>query len=147
MNKVFEENPKNIYVIKHNLGGLKKNPSSSCFYYPIGNYTVKIFTHAIQEANDFQYCSVHRGVKSLDKSSDDSITLHKTVDAQVYESLRDPKGQPLEVYVNLDTDSRFSNYKPIKHGEWNRTGTDMPILNLCELIKYLHRLSNLAVFI
>jgi hypothetical protein len=150
--KVFEDNPKNIYAIKHRLGELKKHKSDSCFHYYVGGFIVKIFTHKIQEAGTIDIMSNWiinpDGTHSVDKSLDDCITKHKDVDVQLYENKKGPGHTVYEAFINMDFDSRFCNYEPIKHGDkWgSRTGDSMPIINLCELIKYLHRLSNLAVF-
>ncbi len=139
---VFEDNPKNIYVIKHRLGELKKHPSDTCFHYYVGDFIVKIFTHQIQEVND----------AAIMAQSEDCLTKHDKVDVNLYEWQRRSKVSHetrYETMLNMDQDPRFKDYAPIKHGaQYMRpeTGVGMPLLNLCELIKYLHRLSNLAVF-
>lgn len=154
--KVFEDNPKNIYAIKHRLGELKKHKSDSCFHYYVGGFIVKIFTHKIQESNDANYKLTQWIVDpdkdwSRDESLDDCITKHEKVDVNLYEWQRSTSNHETrwEVIINMDVDPRFKNYEPIKHSAkymYCGTGIGMPILNLCELIRYLHRLSNLAVF-
>lgn len=153
---VFDDNPKNLYVIKHRLSELKKYPADSCFHYHVGDFIVKIFTHKLQESNDV-YHQMAQWVVDPDKdwnrneSPDDCITKHDKVDVNLYEWQRSTSSHETrwEVIINMDVDSRFKDYQPIKHSAkymFNETGIGMPILNLCELIKYLHRLSNLTVF-
>jgi hypothetical protein len=49
-------------------------------------------------------------------------------------------------YIYLPQDDRFGNYHPIKYGGYNSNGKCMPLAQLCELVKYLHKLSNLKAF-
>jgi len=55
---------------------------------------------------------------------------------------------PAKVSYNIDVmnDSRFSSYEPINYEDNGYYGVKMPILKLCELVKYLHRLEKIAVF-
>lgn len=137
MDDIFnkEEHAKNLYVIKHKLADLKPVPWSGHFEWDIGHYRVKIF-----------------GAKHGDPTPK-YLTLCEKVDVHVYEVSR-REGKEQEKLLNLLEESLFKNYKPIQynvittpHGTINRSdGQDIPLTYLCELIRYLHRLANLAVF-
>ena len=142
MEDVFnkEENQKNIYVIKHKLAELKKYPNASDWEWNIGDFRVVI---RVPEEDYW---------KARD-NKDDSIVKHDKLDVTLYEA---SKANPsLTNYVNLRDDPRFKSYKPIQYntldlpgGAINLSdGQGMPLINLCELIRYLHRLSNLTAFL
>lgn len=133
-----EDNLKNVYVIKQKLAELKPitaNTGRRFIYYVGESFTVNI------DLNDGIY------------DPDDRITKHGDVNIFVYENLRillsDGTYKNTQYYLNLDSDPRFKNYKPIQYHEfpWCNIGKHIPIMYLCELIKYLHRLSNLSAFI
>lgn len=132
----FNENTKNLYVVRRRLAELVKPPGSSCFHYYIGNFIIKIFTDRIQEHSN--------------RGPEDRITHHDIVDINLVEIKRfkGGNGATTEEYIDLEHDSRFKNYQPIKYAEWAgySQGREMPINHLCELVKYLHRLSNLSAF-
>jgi hypothetical protein len=132
----FNENTKNLYVVRRRLAELTKHPGGSCFYYYIGNFILKIFTDRVQEHSVYD--------------PEDRITKHEVVDISLVEVKRFIGGQgaTTEECVYLEHDSRFKNYTPIKYSEWAgySAGREMPINHLCELVKYLHRLSNLSAF-
>lgn len=123
-----DDNVKNIYVIKQNLSNLKRTKYGD-FKYAVGNrFLLTIFTNRIQEPPS-------SGIY-------DRITHHKTVDV-VVDEYNNRNGTSDRIHLNHD--SRFKDYEPIKYeNSWN--GEGMPILQLCELIKYLHRLNNLSAF-
>lgn len=128
-----DENAKNIYVIKHKLSDLKKGSYQNHFEWKIGFYTIQIYT---DRAN----------------ARDDIITLHEVVEVVLYEDVNHGKNVSI---IGLNLDSRFRNYKPIMYnmvetpnGIVNLSnGKEMPIIYLCELIRYLYRLTNLTVFL
>lgn len=131
-----EENSKNIYVIRHKLGELKKMPGRDHYEWQIGPFVVKIFT-----------------AKHGDPSPD-FITRCEKVNVQLYERSK-KDDQTLEYTIHLNDDSRFKNYKPIMYNTYQSPtgntinfgdGRDMPLLHLCKLIRYLHRLANLTAF-
>jgi hypothetical protein len=130
----INEYTRNLYIIRRRLSDLTKPAGSSCFYYYVGNFIVKIHTDRIQE--------------HANRGPEDRITFHNILDVHLYEYKRHTDGNKYEEYVDLEKDSRFKSYQPIKYSEWSgySTGREMPINHLCELVKYLHRLSNLAVF-
>lgn len=141
---VFDDNPKNLYVIKHRLSDLRKSPSGNCFYYEVGNFVVKIFTSRIQ---DVKPMAIYKDYTKED--AEERVTHYETVDVCLYEWVRQAHSDSqYESMINMDVDERFSSYAPIQHVFPYRhgTGVEMPIINLCELIKYLHRLSNLSAF-
>lgn len=133
----FSENNKNLYVIKRQLAELKK--TGSCFEYYVGQFKIQIFTDRIQEHTS---------------PPDDIITLHEVVDINLSEEVKlinlpgcptISKGYQI---ISLVKDLRFKDYQPIKYTDpiSLSTGQLMPIITLCELCKYLHRLSNLSAF-
>jgi hypothetical protein len=131
-----EEHAKNLYVIRHKLGDLKSSPWGGHFEWQIGHYRVKIF-----------------GAKHGDPQPK-YITQCETVDVHVYEvSKREDKHEE-EKMIDLIEHPLFKNYKAIQYdvittpnGTINRSdGRKIPIGQLCELIKYLHRLVKLAIF-
>lgn len=134
-----EEYAKNIYLIKHKLGELKRVPFTSYFEWRIGPFGIKMWTGRFgdYESEPPQY-----------------LTLCSEIDVQIYEILRE-NNKECERFVNLQADPRFCNYKPIQYdviktpnGEINRSdGNDMPITYVCELIRYLYRLANLTAFL
>jgi hypothetical protein len=139
MDDVFDqkENSKNIYVIRHKLNDLKRSPLHNYFEWRIGPFVVKIFPdgHGNPALHDY-------------------ITQYDTVAVHVYEPYRTSNGEIMHQLLSLTEDSRFKNYQPIQYnvfesptGSINLSdGQDMPIAHLCELIRYLHRLSNLTAF-
>lgn len=122
---------KNTYVIRRRLAELRRLPGESCFNYWVGKFRVRIWTHGIQEL-------------PTDVSNDyDNIVSYLLVDVSLYEEDRDKN----ETYIDLIRDSRFANYKPIQYKQYgNSDGREMPIQNLCELIRYLHIISKLSAF-
>lgn len=146
MEDVFdqEENAKNIYVIKHKLGGLTRGPREDHFEWQIGHFLVKIYPREIQDLE-----SAYLSLPPLSKKrpSPDCILKYNQVDVHVEESF--PQSPPS--WISLNQDPRFKSYKPIQYNvvrDINLSdGKSMPILQLCELIRYLHRLSNLTAFV
>jgi hypothetical protein len=137
MDDVFskEENQKNIYVIRHKLAALK--PEGGRYYqYHVGNYTLHIYTYAIQDVPV-------REETNLLKYEKVSVVLNETTKSGVTSN------------ISLRDDPQFKNYEPIQYdiietpnGKINLSnGDNMPIGYLCELIRYLHRLSNLTAFL
>jgi hypothetical protein len=130
----FNEETRNIYVIKRRLAERRKQPFETHFTYYVRDFVVKIFTSRHKDYVDF--------------GPDDSIVHHQVLDVNLYEEKRDTKGVKTESPINLERDSRFKGYAPIKYTAYPgySNGQEMPLINLCELIKYLHRLSELAIF-
>ncbi len=130
----LEENQKNIYVIKRKLTVLK--PIQVGHYeYDVGYFTVKIRTRY--------------------GDSYSSLINYPTVDVDVFECVGDKSDINNYKIVSLLSDRRFKDYAPIMYkvfdgpnGTVNLSdGRDMPILQLCELIRYLYRLTNLTAFL
>jgi hypothetical protein len=128
-----EEYAKNIYVIRHKLAELKPLPGR--FEYKVGRFEILMYVHKIQDPPP---------------GTTYNILSYKTVDVILNESTVSGATSS----VSLRDDSRFKNYEPIQYntldlpgGKINLSNGDkMPILHLCELIRYLHRLSNLTAF-
>lgn len=132
--KFINEYTNNIYIIKRRLSELKRAGIYTCFRYCVGDFVLKIFTAESYPLKEpFQ---------------DKNILQYQAVDINLYEYKRLNNGILAEQPVNLDSDIRFKDYKPIKYIvpmnslPWRH----MPIIKLCELIKYLHKLTNLAAF-
>lgn len=130
----INENIKNLYIIRRRLAERTKRPGLDHFDYFVGKFLVKINPNRIQEHKDF--------------GPDDRITHHQILNVSLHVIKEKADGTRYHTPIDLERDSRFSNYKPIKyyHLPGYSTGENMPINHLCELIIYLHRLSNLAAF-
>jgi len=131
-----DENAKNIYVIRHKLGNLKPcRPSEGRWEYGVSPFNVVMFAYDIGD---------------IPPDQADNILRFDKVDVVLNEFTKDGKASS----VRLNDDPRFKDYEPIQYnmiespnGRINlSSGDGMPILHLCELIRYLHRLSNLTAF-
>jgi len=130
-----EENAKNIYVIRHKLGNLRPCLGrGDRWEYKVGNFNVVMFAYDIGDV----------------PPQTDSILRFEKVDVILNEFTKDGTASS----VSLRDDPRLKNYEPIRYnviespgGRINLSNGDgMPILHVCELIRYLHRLSNLTAF-
>lgn len=128
----INEDTKNLYIIRRRLSELKPmgTPLSPSFHYYVGCF------HVIFRA------------PSADKNK--SLVQYPELDVTVSEMFNKPDKISLnhEFIIDLEKDSRFVNYKPIKYSKlpYGNSGRNMPIHHVCELVKYLHRLSNLTAF-
>lgn len=133
MDTFEDDNPKNIYVIRRKLAALK--PVRGHYEYYVGGYTVHIYTYAIQDVPD------DHEINLLDYQTL-NVVLNETTKSGVTSS------------ISLRDDPQFKNYEPIQYNRIETpngiinlsNGENMPITQLCELIRYLHRLSNLKAF-
>jgi hypothetical protein len=129
-----EEFFKNIYVIRHKLSMLKP-VNYSHWEYGVGVFKIYIYPYLIQ---DDQYVKLDNPLRH-DKLS---VILNETNKFGNTSS------------ISLRDDPRFNTYEPIQYytidtpnGKINLSnGDNMPLTHLCELIRYLHRLSNLTAF-
>jgi len=131
----FNEKTNNLYVVRRRLAELTKRPHLSHFEYFIGKFTIKIHTDRIREHSN--------------RGPEDRITHHDVLDVYLFENKRfAPNEERYDEQIDLEQDPRFKSYQPIKYSEWSgySHGREMPIVQLCELVKYLHRLSNLSAF-
>jgi hypothetical protein len=136
MERIFDQEQfaKNIYVIRHKLGELKII-SGHRWEYQVGQYTVIIYPYDIGDVPPAD-------IDNILKRDKVSVVLNERSKLGVVSS------------ISLLDDPRFKNYEPIQYnviespgGRLNLSnGDNMPILHLCELIRYLHRLSNLTAF-
>jgi hypothetical protein len=127
--EVIENNIKNIYVIKSKLSNLKA--FNGCYEYDVGNFLIKINTNKVQEPPS--------------QNKNDRVTFYEKVDVSLFE--KDKAGASGFVYVKVGFDKRFCDYEPIRYEGYNHYDLNgMPIIQLCELIKYLYKLSSLTVF-
>lgn len=132
MERFEDEFPKNLYVIRRKLAVLRKPPGYGDWQYDVGNFRLSILP-AFGE----------------DKETDCLLDFEK-VDVSITERNKNGNSK----FVTLREDSRFKNYEPVMYdviktpnGIINMSnGHGMPIPTLLELIKYLHRLTNLTAF-
>jgi hypothetical protein len=135
MERFEDDNPKNLYVIRRKLAELRPVRGNGRYEYPVGRYTVHIYVFGIQDTPPSQPSNI----LAYDKIG---VVLNET----------DKEGRTSS--ISLREDPLFKNYEPIQYnvietpnGKINLSnGDDMPILQLCELIRYLHRLTNLTAF-
>lgn len=126
----------NVPEIRKKLGTMKKVSGRDFYRLIIGRFELHIFT----SPRSFQ--------------TDDNILQHETVDINVNEVHLSPSGNEITDFISIRDDEPFKNYEPIHYnkvitpnGYVNLSdGRDMPIAHLCELIRYLYRLSNLTAF-
>lgn len=131
----FEDDyPKNLYVIRRKLARLHKPPGYGDWQIEVGPYFLSIT--APYDADD------------RDKPF---ILDYQKVD--VYLTEANKLGS--RAHIDLRSDPRFYKYQPIIYDTYlSPTGSTvnfgdghgMPILQLMELIKYLHRLAGLTAF-
>ena len=136
MERIFDQDQyaKNIYVIRHKLGELQPI-NGHRWEYQAGHFSVHMYCYDAGDVPPEQLSNV---------------LSYKTLSVVVNEHTKDGKVSS----VSLRDDSRFKDYEPIQYnviespgGRINLSnGDNMPITHLCELIRYLHRLSNLAAF-
>ena len=124
-----------IDAIKIKLSSMQIDLDQSYFYYDAGIFYLKIFTWRIQDNKP-----------SPENIINERITNHDVVDVYLFKG----SGQngKWEEKIYLEKHNLFKDYKPIKYSDYSglSTGVEMPISHLCELIKYLHRLDNLTLF-
>ena len=127
----LNDNTKNLYIIKRRLAELKRRSPESHFSYYVGSFLIKINIP---------------GVSYRDPGG--SLVSYDPLHVSLFEEQRDKNGDKNYEFVHLEHDARFANYQPIKYADYPgySNGRSMPLLTLCELCKYLHRLSNLAIF-
>lgn len=132
MERFEDDNPKNLYVIRRKLAALHPGVGGSWFM-TIGNFNLRILV-PFNEPGREKSC----------------VLDYKKIDANLIEY---NKGGGYN-FVDLRSDPRFSSYQPILYDTYKSPnsiinmgdGHGMPILQLMELIRYLHRLSNLTAF-
>lgn len=136
MSDNFEESinddVKNLYVIKKRLSDVKMNKHGYFEYFVGNSYLIKIYP--------------------LEKfpTPVETITLNEKVNIFLYKLTKFHQNPNLltEEFIDISSDSNFKNYQPIQYTNPPSlsNGKKIPILQLCELVKYLHRLANLKVF-
>lgn len=144
-----DEFEKNIYVIRRKLSTYKMLPGEGSWVFNIGSFIlqVKLLTD--------DYWKVTNHGNNRNALSEARIIDYEKFDIDLYEDYR--KDDPsMRKYVYLNQDSRFKNYIPIQYdvietptgGRINMSdGKKMPLLHLMELMRLLHRLSNLTAFL
>jgi hypothetical protein len=132
----INENTKNLYVIKRRLAELKKRPGYNDFVYYVGRFALHMYTNSIQDP------------ASLDP--DDTVVKYDKLDVSLHEISKNG----IDTIVGLSSDPRFREYRPIIYNFFESPnglvnlgdGREMPLTYVCELVKYLHRLSKLTAF-
>lgn len=130
----FNDLVNNTYVIRRKLAEL--TPVDGWYYYFVGDFIVKIFVDS------------KRGWTRESKDIG-SLVIHKTLDeVDLYELTNNKDGTKSQSFIPLERDARFKNYTPIKYKviPGYSTGKDMPLQCLCELIRYLHKITKLSAF-
>jgi hypothetical protein len=126
------------YIIRRKLAELRKLNGESHFEYWVNDgskFRVRIYTRDIQDI----------GPDYRDK--EDRIVHHSKVTVNVYDVTRGSDGFLTTRYIDLHKDPRFCNYQPIQYKQYgNSDGQDMPLSVVCELIRYLHKLTKLSAF-
>lgn len=138
MEDYAKDNEKNLFVIKQKLSEIQLRPGESCYHFYVDtNFIIKIWTKTVKD--NYLYVDL----------KNDRITLHDKVHVNLYEMKRYSGDSRVETYIDLEKDDRFKDYKPIKYHQLSgySSGDHMPVITLCELIKYLYRLSNLTAFL
>lgn len=130
----INDNIKNTYVIRRRLAELQPAYGGNHYEYWIGEkFRVNLYPKDIQDLGG-------EPVKSL--------VSYPTLTVNVYDCKRDSDRLLQATYIYLERDSRFCNYQPIQHKQWGKAdGRDMPLQNVCELIKYLHIIAKLTAFL
>lgn len=126
----------NIYLIKRWLADLKRVNAWAPYIYNIGSFQLDIYTYNVGEAHP---------------DMNDSIVKHDII-SEVF--LHEISKKDHSKSIRLTEDHRFTRYTPIMYNIWEgpngkvnlSDGRQMPLITLCELVKYLYRLSNLTVF-
>lgn len=146
-----EENAKNIYVIKRKLSELRRVPAQVYYEYEVGSFVVRMYVRNPSEPEYY---------RPLDLSNmNESLTSFDKMDVDLYQKVRD-QGSDGQEWTRLEgiilqVDPRFKDYEPIRYDVFEHeygtvnlsNGKQMPLIKVCELIRYLHRLSNLAAFL
>ena len=136
MERFEDDHPKNLYVIRRKLAELRPVRGRGHYEYVVGRYTLHIYSYEIQD------------VPSGDPA--DNLLKHERVNVVLNETTKDGAVSS----ISLRDEAPFRTYEPIWYdvietpsGKINvGNGDRMPIVTLCELIKYLHRLTNLTAF-
>jgi len=125
--EVIDKNTNNLYVIKRRLADLKMLKSGH-YEYAVGDFLIQIYTHRVQEQP--------KNINIVSCNVVDVILNERKSQGSYYEHIR------------ISDDLRFKDYKPIQYEGYNHYDLNkMPLINLCELIKYLHKLAKLSVFV
>lgn len=133
MNTLEDEDPKSLDVIRRKIATLKAERGH--YMYRVGNYTLHMYIHGIQDVPP-------EGEMNLSHADRLNVVLNETTKSGITSS------------ISLRDDPLFKNYEPIQYhvietpnGKINlSTGDSMPITHVYELIRYLHRLSDLRAF-
>ena len=115
---------------------MKKAPNDNAWTVNIGNFSLRI---SVADERYWEKLEIEN----------DAITKHGTFRIVLHEYSKLIADQ--YDYIDLLNDDRFRNYQPIQYNIVNHInfsdGTHMPLLYLCELIRYLYRLSDLTAFV
>jgi hypothetical protein len=143
-----DEFEKNIYVIKRKLTTYRMLPGEGQWTFNIGSFTLNV-----KLVSD-DYWKVTNHGNDRPKLSEARIIDFEKFDVDLYEKKR--KDDDVAAYVYLTRDPRFKDHLPIQYdvietptgGRLNMSeGKNMPQLQLMELMRLLHRLSNLTAFL
>jgi hypothetical protein len=125
-----------IEEIKQKLDQLQLVPFTNYFIWDADYFLIYIWPHRYSD-------TLVSGSKLL--------STYSKVDIILYERT----GIDSASYISLRTDPRFKDYEPIQYNViytpngsilTAADGNDIPINHLCELIRYIERLTNLVAF-
>lgn len=125
-----------IEAIRKVLGTKQKVPGRDFYEWKVGRYVLHVYT----SPRSFR--------------TNENILRHETVNVDIMEVWKSSQDNTFTNYIHIRDDEPFKSYEPIQYdivstsnGHINLgDGRDMPIHHLCELIRYLYRLSNLTAF-
>jgi hypothetical protein len=146
MERWEDDNPQNLYVIRRKLSTYKMLPGGTNWEFRIG-----CFFLVVNLISDDYWKITNQG-NSPERLSNIRITDQEKFHVDLYEDFNHSSSRNF-LYINKDF--RFKDHQPIQYnviqtptgGQINQSdGRNMPLLQLTELIRLLHRLSNLAVF-
>ena len=148
MERFEDENPKNLYVIRRKLSTYKMLPDERHWDFRIGHFQL-----LVSLTTDDNWKISNYG-NDFTKFPDLRIINYEKFNVNLYEDTNaDPS---VRIFIYLNRDPRFKNYDQIHYdvihtptgGKINQSdGNNMPLLQLMELIRLLHRLSNLTAFL
>lgn len=138
-----------ISHIREYLDHWKVKKDRNFYELGIGRFIIRVFTPTTQ-SHTF----------SDDALKYDRISLHPTVDIHLIELHKHPNQDNLSYDGTIEVHLDLREVEPFKSNTalWYNTfqspngvinlsdGSKMPISHLCELIRFLHRLSNLTAF-
>lgn len=141
--------PPSIEHIREYLKHWQVKKNSTFYELGVGRYLIRVWTPTSKSHNFRDEALKH-----------DRISIHPTVDVHLIELHKHPNQDSLPYDGTIEVHLDLREVEPFKSNQdlWYKTfrspnglinlgnGDDMPVTQLCELIRFLHRLSNLSAF-